>query len=59
MRAADALARLYPGLNRELCVFGVFVHDLAKTWELSYETAFDYSDGGAARRAHRQERDVA
>ena len=46
MKAADALARLYPGLNRELCVFGVFVHDLAKTWELSYETAFDYTDGG-------------
>ena len=46
MRAADRLASLYPGLNRELCVFGVFVHDLAKTWELTYETAFDYSDGG-------------
>lgn len=46
MRAADTLARLYPGLNRELCVFGVFIHDLAKTWELTYETAFDYSDGG-------------
>ncbi len=46
MKGADALARLYPDLNRELCVFGVFVHDLAKTWELSYETAFDYTDGG-------------
>ncbi len=46
MRAADMLARLYPQLNRELCVFGIFLHDLAKTWELSYETAFDYTDGG-------------
>ena len=46
MRGADALARLHPGLNRELCVFGVFVHDLAKTWELEYETGFDYSSAG-------------
>ena len=46
MRAAALLAPLYPGLNGDLCVFGVFVHDLAKTWELSYDTAFDYSDGG-------------
>ena len=46
MKAADAVCGLYPGLNRDLVVFGVFVHDLAKTWELSYDTAFDYTDGG-------------
>jgi 3'-5' exoribonuclease len=46
MRAAAALAPLYPKLNADLCVFGVFIHDLAKTWELTYETAFDYSTGG-------------
>ncbi len=46
MKAADVLAGLHPTLNRELCVFGVFVHDLAKTWELQYETGFDYTDGG-------------
>ena len=46
MRAADRLAPLYPGLNRDLCVLGVFVHDLAKTWELSYETGFDYTSPG-------------
>ncbi len=46
MRAADTLARLYDGLNRELCVLGVFIHDLAKTWELSYETGFDYTSEG-------------
>ena len=46
MRAADAVCGLYPGLNRDLVIFGIFVHDLAKTWELSYDTAFDYTDGG-------------
>ncbi|MEM1013057.1 MAG: HD domain-containing protein [Planctomycetota bacterium] len=46
MKAADLLAALHPTLNKELCVFGVFVHDLAKTWELQYETGFDYTDGG-------------
>ena len=46
MRSADAVCGLYPGLNRDLVIFGVFVHDLAKTWELSYDTAFDYTDGG-------------
>lgn len=46
MRAADAVCKLYPGLNRDLVVLGIFVHDLAKTWELIYETAFDYTEGG-------------
>ena len=46
MRSARAVAPLYPELNADLCLFGVFVHDLAKTWELSYATAFDYTDGG-------------
>ena len=27
-------------------VAGIFLHDIAKTWELTYETAFAYSDGG-------------
>ena len=27
-------------------VAGIFLHDIAKTWELTYETAFGYSDGG-------------
>lgn len=46
MRAAAALCELYPKLNRDVVVFGVFVHDLAKTWELRYDTCFDYTDGG-------------
>ncbi|MEL7237868.1 MAG: HD domain-containing protein [Planctomycetota bacterium] len=46
MNVADAACRFYPGLNRELVVFGVFVHDIAKTWELTYDCGFDYSEGG-------------
>lgn len=43
---ADAVCPFYPGLNNDLIVAGIFLHDLAKTWELTYETAFAYSDGG-------------
>jgi 3'-5' exoribonuclease len=46
MEVADAVCKFYPKLNRDLVVAGVFVHDLAKTWELSYENAFSYTDGG-------------
>jgi 3'-5' exoribonuclease len=46
MEVADAVCKFYPKLNRDLVVAGVFLHDLAKTWELSYENAFSYTDGG-------------
>ncbi|HEV7299190.1 MAG TPA: HD domain-containing protein [Tepidisphaeraceae bacterium] len=46
VEVADAICRFYPGLNRDVVVAGVFVHDLAKTWELKYETAFGYTDCG-------------
>lgn len=46
MQVADAVVKFYPGLNRDLVIAGIFVHDLAKTWELSYDCAFDYTDGG-------------
>jgi 3'-5' exoribonuclease len=29
-----------------LVLSGIFIHDLAKTWELQYDTAFGYTDGG-------------
>jgi 3'-5' exoribonuclease len=47
MEVADAVVRFYPGLNRDLMLAGVFLHDLAKTWELTYDCAFGYSDGGS------------
>ena len=46
MEVVDAVCRFYPTLNRDLVLAGVFLHDLAKTWELKYETAFGYTDGG-------------
>ncbi len=46
MEVADAVCKFYPKLNRDIVVAGVFLHDLAKTWELKYESAFSYSDGG-------------
>jgi len=46
MNVADAVVPFYPGLNRDLVIAGIFLHDIAKTWELSYGTSFSYSDGG-------------
>jgi 3'-5' exoribonuclease len=46
MEVADAVCKFYPALNRDLVVVGIFLHDIAKTWELAYECAFSYTDGG-------------
>lgn len=46
IEVADAAVKFYPGLNRDLIISGLFLHDIAKTWELKYETAFGYTDGG-------------
>jgi 3'-5' exoribonuclease len=44
--AADRLAPLYPDLNRDLLTMGVFLHDIGKVRELTYDRAFGYSDEG-------------
>jgi 3'-5' exoribonuclease len=46
IEVADAVCKFYPGLNRDLVVAGIFLHDIAKTWELCYDCAFGYTDGG-------------
>jgi 3'-5' exoribonuclease len=46
MEVANCMAPFYPGLNRDLLLAGIFLHDIAKTWELSYDAAFGYTDGG-------------
>jgi 3'-5' exoribonuclease len=46
IEVADAVCRFYPGLNRDVVVAGIFLHDIAKTWELCYDCAFGYTDGG-------------
>ena len=46
MEVGNCIAPFYPGLNRDLLLAGLFLHDIAKTWELSYDAAFGYTDGG-------------
>jgi 3'-5' exoribonuclease len=46
MEVSDAVCKFYPALNRDLVLIGIFLHDIAKTWELSYAAAFSYTDGG-------------
>ena len=46
MDAADRLLPLYPGVDRDLLLMGVFLHDAGKIRELTYTRAFGYSDEG-------------
>lgn len=46
MDVADAVVKFYPGLSRDLVLAGIFLHDIAKTWELRFDCAFGYTDGG-------------
>jgi 3'-5' exoribonuclease len=44
--AVDRLAPLYPELDRDLLMAGVFLHDVGKVRELSYGRVFSYTDEG-------------
>ena len=46
MDIADRLLPFYPGVDRDLLLMGVFLHDAGKTRELTYGRAFGYSDEG-------------
>ncbi|HEY8506260.1 MAG TPA: HD domain-containing protein, partial [Gemmataceae bacterium] len=46
LELADRVAPLYPGLDRDLLVMGVFLHDSGKLRELSFERVFGYTDEG-------------
>ena len=43
---ADRIVDLYPDLDRDLLITGIFLHDIGKIEELSYDRAFAYSDEG-------------
>jgi 3'-5' exoribonuclease len=43
---AEKILPIYPGVDRDLVVMGVFLHDSGKIRELSYSRAFAYSDEG-------------
>src|SRR5262249_24914034 len=44
--AADRVLPLYPEVDRDLLLAGVFLHDIGKIKELSYNRAFAYTDEG-------------
>ena len=46
LEAADRLAPLYPGVDRDLLLMGVFLHDIGKVRELACDRAFAYTDEG-------------
>ena len=43
---AEKVLPLYPEVNRDLVIMGVFLHDSGKVRELSYARTFAYSDEG-------------
>lgn len=45
-RAALAIAPLYPQLDKDLLVAGIFLHDVGKVRELSSDRTFAYTDEG-------------
>jgi 3'-5' exoribonuclease len=46
MKLADVMLPLYPDLNRDIVLLGLFLHDLGKTAELSWEQGFNYTTDG-------------
>jgi len=46
METALRIADLYPAVNLDLLLAGVFLHDLGKVRELTYDGSFSYSDEG-------------
>ena len=46
LTAADRIIDLYPEVDRDLLLTGIFLHDIGKVDELSYDRAFAYTDEG-------------
>ena len=46
LRVAIAILPLYPQVQPDLVLAGIFLHDMGKTEELSYDMAFSYTDSG-------------
>lgn len=45
-RIADTMAELFPNLNRDLLLAGVFLHDIGKIHEMSHDLYVDYTTVG-------------
>jgi len=46
LKVAKAILPLYPKIQADLVLVAVFLHDIAKTHELSYRMGFSYTDSG-------------
>jgi len=46
LNLADRITDLYPEIDRDLLLTGIFLHDVGKVDELSYDRAFAYTDEG-------------
>jgi 3'-5' exoribonuclease len=46
LRVAKTLLPLYPQVQADMVLAGVFLHDMGKTEELAYDMAFSYTDSG-------------
>lgn len=46
LQLADRVCPLYPKINRDIVLMGLFLHDLGKTRELAFDRAFSYTDRG-------------
>lgn len=46
LRSAAALLPFFPQVQADLVLAGVFLHDIGKTAEISYDMAFNYTDSG-------------
>ena len=46
LKVAAAILPLYDGVNRDLVLAGIFIHDIGKTEELRYDIDFSYTDSG-------------
>ncbi|WP_165066979.1 3'-5' exoribonuclease YhaM family protein [Paludisphaera rhizosphaerae] len=46
LNVADRIVEFYPDVDRDLLLTGVFLHDVGKIEELSYDRAFGYTDEG-------------
>lgn len=46
MQMAELLLPFYPGLNRDIVLLGLFLHDVGKCRELTWENGFGYTTEG-------------
>ncbi len=46
LNVADRILDLYPEIDRDLLLTGIFLHDVGKIDELSYDRSFAYTDEG-------------